>query len=52
MQKVEDLTLDDCIEECLIGLDLGKDKFKGKLFEIDLTRYFCLHMIIEIIKII
>ena len=39
-KKVEDLTLNDCIEECLIRLDLGQDKFKGKLFEIDLTRYF------------
>ncbi|XZM13939.1 hypothetical protein ACSXAR_06770 [Clostridium perfringens] len=39
-KKVEDLTLNDCIEECLIRLDLGQDKFKGELFEIDLTRYF------------
>ncbi len=39
-KKVEDLTLNDCIEECLIRLDLGQDKHKGKLFEIDLTRYF------------
>ncbi|EPZ9216560.1 hypothetical protein JVI29_002955 [Clostridium perfringens] len=39
-KKVEDLTLNDCIEECLIRLDLGQDKFKDKLFEIDLTRYF------------
>lgn len=41
-KKVEDLTLNDCIEECLIRLDLGQDKHKGELFEIDLTRYFCL----------
>lgn len=39
-KKVEDLTLNDCIEECLIRLDLGQDKHKDKLFEIDLTRYF------------
>ncbi|EOU1120042.1 hypothetical protein ACRTAF_002937 [Clostridium perfringens] len=41
-KKVEDLTLNDCIEECLIKLRLGQDKHKGELFEIDLTRYFCL----------
>lgn len=41
-KKVEDRTMDDCIEECLIRLDLGQDKHKGELFEIDLTRYFCL----------
>ena len=41
-KKVEDLTLNDCIEECLIRLRLGQDKYKGELFEIDLTRYFCL----------
>lgn len=39
-KKVEDLTLNDCIEECLIRLKLGQDKHKGKLFEIDLIRYF------------
>ncbi|MBO3392517.1 hypothetical protein CYK72_16120 [Clostridium perfringens] len=39
-KKVEDLTLNDCIEECLIRLDLGQDKHKGELFKIDLTRYF------------
>ena len=41
-KKVEDRTMDDCIEECLIKLRLGQDKHKGELFEIDLTRYFCL----------
>ncbi|MGM8259316.1 hypothetical protein [Clostridium perfringens] len=41
-KKVEDRTMENCIEECLIRLRLGQDKFKGELFEIDLTRYFCL----------